>query len=402
MMDPDYRRKLVPKDEIEFRINRFRKEMAHQGIESSLVISRTNYHYLSGTSQFSILYLPVEDEPILFVRRDIERAKEESSLSEIVSFKSPKQLPELIKEHGGTITRTIGIEMDVLPALDFLRYQKIFSGSEFLNSSPGLMRCRMKKTPFEIEQIKAACLIAEKMFQAGRHLLRPGISEIEFAAVLDVEARKRGHEGIVRIRGLNVEAYTWHVLAGGSGHSVSDLDTPSSGRGLSPAFPNGASARKIKTHEPIMVDFPICYNGYLADQTRMFCIGELPDKFRKAYEFCLEVEKQTIENARPGVNCEDLYLLGKKMAQERGYEQGYLGLDGKKSVFVGHGLGLEVNETPVFGLGQKYALETGVVVAVEPKVVFPHEGVVGTENMYHITDDGYEKLTTIEDRIFEI
>jgi len=402
MMDADYRRKLVPKDEIEFRINRFRKEMEHHGIESALVISRTNYHYLSGTSQFSILYLSVEDEPILFVRRNIDRAKEESPLSAIIPFKSPKQLPGLIKECGGTITRTIGIEMDVLPALEFLRYQKIFSGSEFVNSSPVLMRCRMKKTFFEIEQIKAACLIAEKMFQAGRHLLRPGISEIEFAALLDVEARKRGHEGLVRIRGLNVEAYTWHVLAGGSGHSVSDLDTPSSGRGLSPAFPRGASARKIKAYEPILVDFPVCYNGYLADQARMFCIGELPDKFRKAYEFCCEVEKQTIEKARPGVNCEDLYLLGNKMAQDRGYDHGYLGLDEKKSVFVGHGLGLEANEMPVFGLGQNYALEAGIVVAVEPKVVFPREGVVGTENMYHITDDGYEKLTTIDDRVFEI
>ena len=402
MLDPDYRCKFVPKDEIEFRITRFRKEMAHQGIESALVISSTNYHYLTGTSQSSILYLSVEDEPILFVRRDIDRAKEESPLSAVVSFKSPKQLPGLIKEHGGSITRTIGVEMDVLPALDFWRYQKLFSGSEFENSSPALMRCRMKKTPFEIEQIKAACLIAEKMFRAGRHLLKPGISEIEFAALLDVEARKMGHEGIVRIRGLNVEAYTWHVLAGESGHSVSDVDTPSSGRGLSPAFPRGASARKIKTHEPIMVDFPICYNGYLADQTRMFCIGELPDKFRKAYEFCLEVEKQTIEKARPGVNCEDLYLLGKKMAQDRGYDHGYLGLEGKKSVFVGHGLGMEVNETPVFGRGQNYPLEAGIVVAIEPKVVFPQEGVVGTENMYHITDGGYEKLTTIDDMIFEI
>jgi len=402
MMDADYRRKLVPKDEIESRINRFRKEMEHRGIESALVISSPNYHYLSGTSQSSILYLSVEDEPILFVRRNIDRAKEDSPLSTIVSFKSPKQLPGLIKEHGCTNTATIGIEMDVLPALDFFRYQEIFSRSEFVNATPAIMKCRMKKTPFEIEQIKTACLIGDKMLQAGRQLLKTGMSEIEFATLLDLEARKRGHEGTIHIRGLNVEAYSWHVLSGASACSVTDSDTPCGGQGMSPAFPRGASTRRIKAHEPVMVDVPVCYNGYLADQTRIFCIGELPDKFRNAYEFCREVQRLTIEKARPGANCEELFLLGQAMARDRGYDRCYMGFNGGKAAFVGHGIGLEVNETPVLGLKQNYPVQSGTVVAIEPKVVFPEEGAVGIESMFHITDDGYEQLSTLDDGIFQI
>ena len=402
MMDVEYRRKLVPEDELAFRVDRFRKEMDLRGIESVLSVSSVNYHYFTGTSQSSILYLPIEGEPILFVRRDIERARVESPLSCIVPFKDPGQLPGLIKENGGRLTHRIGIEMDVLPALDFARYQEIFKGTEIVNISPAIMKCRMKKTDFEIEQIKEACSIAGKVFRAGPRLLRPGISEIEFSALLELEARKNGHEGMPRMRGFNAESYNWHVLSGLSGCFVSDVDSPSGGKGLSPAFPRGASSKKMNAHEPILVDFPVRYNGYMADQTRMFSIGDLPDKFHKAYAFCREVEQRTIEKARPGSSSKELYLLGTQMAQDSGYDKGYLGLEGKKSVFVGHGLGLEVNEFPIIGQGQDYPVEAGIVVAIEPKVLFPQEGVVGIENMYLITDGGYEKLTPIDDRIFEV
>lgn len=402
MMDADYRRKLVPEGEIKARINRFRMEMVTHSFDSALVVSRANYYYFSGTSQLSILYVPLEGDTVLFVKRDINRAREESAISCIVPFKSPRQLPDLIKDCGGKMPRTIGIELDVLPALDFFRYQEIFSRSEFVNATPAIMKCRMKKTPFEIEQIKTACLIGEEMLEAGRHLLKPGITEIEFAILLDLEARKRGHEGTIHMRGLNVEAYSWHVLSGSSACSVTDSETPCGGQGMSPAFPRGASNRRIKAHEPVMVDVPVCYNGYLADQTRIFCIGELPDKFLNAYEFCREVQQLTIEKARPGANCEELFLLGQAMARDRGYDRCYMGFDGGKTAFVGHGIGLEVNETPVLGLKQNYPLQSGSVVAIEPKVVFPEEGAVGIESMYHITDDGYEKLSTVEDGIFQI
>jgi Xaa-Pro aminopeptidase len=204
------------------------------------------------------------------------------------------------------------------------------------------------------------------------------------------------------MRGLNVEAYSWHVLSGSSACSVTDSDTPCGGQGMSPAFPRGASTRRIRAHEPVMVDVPVCYNGYLADQTRIFCIGRLPDKFRNAYEFCREVQRLTIEKARPGVDCEEVFLLGQSMARDRGYDKCYLGLEGNKTAFVGHGIGLDVNEAPVLGLGQNYPVQSGTVVAIEPKVVFPEEGAVGIESMFHIMDDGYEKLTSVDDGIFEI
>ena len=134
----------------------------------------------------------------------------------------------------------------------------------------------------------------------------------------------------------------------------------------------------------------------------MFGMGALPEKFRKAYDFCRETAGRVMEKARPGVKCEEIFLASEQMAREAGYESGFLGTPGRKSRFIGHGLGLEVNETPIFGAGQCYPIEAGAVVAVEPKVVFPGEGVVGIENMYRISDDGYERLTFMDESVFEV
>jgi Xaa-Pro aminopeptidase len=376
--------------------------MARHGLGATLIIYRPNYFYFSGTSQNAILYIPLEKDPILFVRRDMDRAQEESPLLRVLPLQSLKQLPDVIESHAGTIPQILGVELDVLPAQEFFRFQEVFRGVEFKNSSPVIMKCRMKKTAFEIEQIKKAARIAYEVYEAGKNLLQLGMREIEFGALFEMEAKRRGHEGVIRMRGLNYEGYSWHILSGPSGSIVSDADTPAGGSGLSPAFPTGAGWRKIQAHEPILVDFAICCNGYISDQSRIYSIGELPEKFLKAYKVCREIENLVLKGARPGVKSEDVFLIANRLAFELGYEDGFLGLPGKKAKFVGHGIGLEANEIPVLGVGQEYPLEAGVVLAIEPKIVFPGEGVVGIENMYLIKEEGYEKLTLIDDEIIQV
>jgi len=267
-VDLIYSDKLVPHFEIEDRIARLRSAMEDRGFDAALIIHRPNYFYFSGTSQNSMLYVDKRRNPILFVRRDLDRARVESPIANIVGYSSLKQLPHLIGEHLGSLPKTLGIELDVLPALSLFSFEGIFKGVDFVNSFPAIMKCRSKKTPFELAQIKKASRICREVFEAGRTKLRSGMSEIEFAANLELEAKKLGHEGIIRMRGLNLEGYSWHILSGLSGAKVSEADTPSGGQGLSPAFPMGAGHRKIQENEPIFVDFPICYNGYISDQAR--------------------------------------------------------------------------------------------------------------------------------------
>jgi Xaa-Pro aminopeptidase len=174
------------------------------------------------------------------------------------------------------------------------------------------------------------------------------------------------------------------------------------GLGLSPAFPVGASLRVMKAHEPILVDFGTCYHGYQADETRMFSIGKMEQKFIDAYSACKEIHDAVLEEARPGADCETIFQKTLHLAEKLGYKDAYLGPPGLQTRFVGHGIGLELNELPFLAQGQSYPLEEGMTFAVEPKIVFPGEGSVGIENTVVVTREGCDILTLVEQEIFQV
>jgi Xaa-Pro dipeptidase len=412
----------VPKEEIEDRLTKLRKGMEKEGMEAFLVVQKMDCYYLSGTAQDGLLFVPLEGKPLLMVRREVERARVESPLEEVLGYKSAREIPSLIRDHWGRLPKTLGLELDVLPVRDYFRYQDLFQGASFMDASPVIRDIRKIKSPFEIELMRVAGEIGKKVYQEAREILKEGMTEIEFGGLLEAAAKRYGHEGLLRVRSLNYEAYTWHVLSGPSGGIVSQSDSPMGGLGLSPAFPVGASRRVMKAHEPILVDFGTCYHGYQADETRMFSIGEMGKKFIDAYDACREIHDAVLKETRPGADCEAIFQKTLRLAEQLGYgpstalrpfdeAQGrlcsghggsYLGPPGLQTRFVAHGIGLELNEFPFLAKGQSYPLEEGMTFAVEPKIVFPGEGSVGIENTVLVTRDGYEILTPLEQDIFQV
>ncbi|HID64709.1 MAG TPA: aminopeptidase P family protein [Anaerolineae bacterium] len=399
----------IPREEIEGRLTRLRKGMEREGMEALLVIQKMDYYYLSGTTQDGLLFVPLEGKPLLMVRRELERARVESPLEEVVRIRSTGELPSLIHDHAQCgwasthrLPRTLGLELDVLPVRDYFRYQDLFPGARFMDASPLIRDIRKIKSAFEIELMRVAGGIGKKVYQEARKILKAGMTEIEFGGLLEAAAKRYGHEGLLRVRSLNYEAYTWHVLSGLSGGIVSQSDSPMGGLGLSPAFPVGASLRIMKAHEPILVDFGTCYHGYQADETRVFSIGEMDKKFIDAYKACREIHDAVLEETRPGADCEAIFQKTRRLAEKLGYSGSYLGPPGLQTRFVAHGIGLELNELPFLAQGQSYPLEEGMTFAVEPKIVFPGEGAVGLENTVLVTRDGYEILTPVEQGIFQV
>ncbi len=394
--------RFIPRKEIEGRLSRVRAEMEKNGIEAVLVIQKMDFYYLSGTTQDGLLFVPLQGKPLLLIRRELERAKIESPLDSVVALKSNRELPSLIRDHQGKLPRTLGLELDVLPVKDYFRYQEIFRGAQFTDASSILRNIRRVKSSFEIDLMRVAGKIGQNVYREGTKILKEGMTEIEFGGRLEAIAKTFGHEGLLRVRSLNYEAYSWHVLSGPNGGIVSQSDSPMGGLGLSPAFPVGASFRPIEAHEPILVDFGTCYHGYQTDETRMFSIGKMEQKFTEAYKACEEIHDAVLEETRPGADCEAIFFKTVQLAEKLGYRDSYLGPPGLQTRFVAHGIGLELNEFPFLAQGQSYSLEEGMTFAVEPKIVFPGEGSVGLENTVAVTQDGYEILTPLETGIFEV
>jgi Xaa-Pro aminopeptidase len=381
---------------------RVRTGMEKQGIEALLVIQKMDFYYLSGTTQDGLLFLPSDGDPLLMVKRELERAKAESPIKEVVVLRSLRDISSLIQTYWNRLPHSIGLELDVLPVNDYLKLQEFFPGLRFIDASPILRETRKIKSPFEIDLMRVAGKIGKKVYQEARKILKEGMTEIEFGGLLEAVAKRHGHEGLLRVRSLNYEAYTWHILSGLTGGIVSQSDSPMGGLGLSPAFPVGASLKVMRAHEPILVDFGTCYHGYQADETRMFSIGKLKQKFVDAYKACREIHDAVLEETRPGADCEALFMKTLELAEKLGYKDSYLGPPGLQTRFIAHGIGLELNELPFIARGQSYPLEKGMTFALEPKIVFPGEGSVGIENTLVVTEDGYEILTPAAKNIFQV
>jgi Xaa-Pro aminopeptidase len=392
----------TPLEEIASRLDRVKAGMQKQGIDGLLVIQKMDLYYLSGTTQDGLLFLPSEGNPLLMIKREFERAKVDSPIEQVVPLKSLRHVPSLIQTYGNRLPHRLGLELDVLPVNDYLKLQELFPGVSFTDASPIFRETRKIKSPFEVDLMRVAGKIGKKVYQEARKILKEGMTEIELGGLLEAFAKKHGHEGLLRVRSLNYEAYTWHVLSGFTGGIVSQSDSPMGGLGLSPAFPVGASLKIMKAHEPILVDFGTCYHGYQADETRMLSIGKLNQKFIDAYKACREIHDVVLEETRPGADCEAIFMKTLPLAEKLGYKDSYLGPPGLQTRFVAHGIGLELNEYPFIARGQSYPLEKGMTFAVEPKIVFPGEGSVGIENTVVVTENGYEILTPASTNIFHV
>jgi Xaa-Pro aminopeptidase len=392
----------TPLEEIENRFTRIRTGMKKQEMDALLVVQKMNFYYLSGTTQDGLLFVPLKGKPLLMIKRELERAKVESPIKDIILLKSNREIPSLIQTHSGKLPNSLGLELDILPVKDYFKFQEFFPKTKFMDASLIMRETRRIKSPFEINLMSVAGEIGKKVYQEARKILKEGMTEIEFGGLLEATAKRYGHEGLLRVRSLNYEAYTWHVLSGLTGGIVSQSDSPMGGLGLSPAFPVGASQKVMKAHEPILVDFGTCYHGYQADETRMFSIGKMKQKFIDAYNACKEIHDTVLEETRPGADCEAIFLKTLRLAEKLGYKDSYLGPPGLQTHFIAHGIGMELNELPFIAQGQSYPLEKGMTFALEPKIVFPGEGSVGLENTVVVTEKGYEILTPVSQKIFQV
>jgi len=390
---------MIPAEELERRLERLQKALGEEGWGGILVVQRADLYYFSGTAQNGVLFIPAKGDPSLLVRKSFRRARQESGLKQVQPLEGWETLVELIRGSvppGGRI----GMELDVLPVNLFRRYRKLLADYPLEDASPLIRRLRAVKSPLEIEAIRRAARLSEAVFNHAREILAPGMTEIELAAQLEAFARARGHQGAIRMRGFNQELYFGHVMSGPSAAVPTFFDGPTGGTGPNASYPLGAGFRPLGLNEPILLDLVTVVDGYMVDQTRVFALGRLPARLEKAYAAALEIKRALINEAGPGTPARRLYDLAVALAREAGLADYFMGSE-EKVRFIGHGLGIELDELPVIAGGAETALEEGMVFALEPKFVFPGEGVVGVEDTFAVTAGGLEQLTRFSDDLNE-
>lgn len=365
--------------------------MEKLGMAFSVILQNVDLFYLAGTIQKGIFVIPVDHEPMLFIERNIDRAVIETGL-EIIPIKRDKDVKDILTAKG-ILKGKGGMELDVVPVSVYERWKSLLGFESFDDVWPLIRDLRLVKSPFEIIQVKKSGALCDHVFDKAKEVVRLGMREVDIAAILEAEGRKVGHQGFLRMRGLNQEMMNLYITHGLSGTIPSSGDVPIAGAGVTHAIAQGPSLNRVEKGVPVVIDYGGGYNGYITDETRPFVVGELKERFRKPYEVAKEIVEDATAYGKEGIDGTELFIRAEEKAKKAGLEEYFMGFGPGKVSFVGHGLGLEINELPVITPRHHITLKEGMVFAFEPKFIFPGEGAVGIEVDFIVRKNEFERVT---------
>lgn len=383
--------------ELEIRKGKIQKIMAQNGIQAALVACNVNLLYTTGQIISGYLYIPVSGESIMFVKRP-------NNLTGpgIHQIRKPEQIPAILGELGIPMPESIMLEADELTFNEYNRLAACFAGSNVMPCGTQLIqKARAVKTEHEMDIFRKTGLAHTRAYNRIPQLFRPGMTDIELSIEVERAMRLEGMLGQIRIFGQSMEMFMGSLLTADNAAAPSAYDFALGGNGADPSLPVGADGTLLMEGRSLMIDIGGNLHGYMSDMSRTYSVGKLPEHAYAAHQACLEVQRAFQENARPGAVCEDLYQMGKEIIEKAGFSDYFMGI-GQKAGFFGHGIGLQLNEQPVFAARMKMKLEEGMVFALEPKIVLPEIGPVGIENSWIVNSDNLERITLCPDEIIDL
>ncbi len=393
---------LTPVREIFDRILHLKDTMAEIGLDAIFLTHKPDIFYFSGTAQDAWLYVPVDDDPLLFVKRYLPRARLETGIRHVVPIDSVTRIPDRIKDFYSVPARSIGLAFDVVPVRDFEFFRTLFASAVFEDATPLIMACRRIKSDWEISRMESAASLSRDTFAFICENMVPGESEIAFCGRIEAFARANGHSGKLLVRHYRAEGFAHHLLSGSSGGLGGALDSPLSGAGTCSAYPFGAGHKLIQKNEPVLMDLGTMVNGYHMDETRMLVMGKMPAQARDAGQAAIDILHHVKEIMVPGTPVGQVFAAAMDRARKLGLGAHFLGLPDLKSRFIGHGIGLELVEEPILARGRQTELAPGMVFAVEPKFIFQDKFAAGIESVIHVTAQGSRFLSLTENRMFAL
>ena len=382
--------------ELKLRWDKIQQNMSDVHADGLLICDNVNLYYVSGRIFRGYCYIPVKGEPIFFVRRPLGL-----NGTQVVYIRKPEEIGEYLQKNGIAFPDKLLLESDSISYSDYKRYETIFIPKEVLNGTALLRRCRSIKTPYEIDLIRRSGELHAKAYETIPSLYRKGMTDVEFSIELEHECRKLGSLGIFRIFGQSMEIFMGSVLAGDNADTPSPYDFAMGGAGLDVSLPVGCNGTVLTEGMSLMVDMGGNFTGYMTDMTRTYAIGSVQQLALKAHETSIAIHQAIAAKSRPGVAAKDLYELAAEMANDARLSDYFMG-HRQKAGFIGHGVGIEINEAPVLAPRSRDILAEGMVFALEPKFVIPGTGALGIENTYAVTADGVEKLTVCKEELISL
>ena len=389
----------VPASELEARQNRLSELLSQAKISGAFIQHPVDLYYYSGGRQNASMYIPSSvaenSRSVLFVRRSLKRAAYEgggaNSPHEIQPFPRSSQLVEVLRQRGATSAP--GLQFGELPATFSQRFQKMLSE---LGTCPDVTSIihgqREVKSRWEIDQMDAAAEVQFRMFEAVKAVGGEGITELALVAAAEAVSRSEGFGGTVQMRRFPLQCDRGVIVSGRAGGIPSFFDSAVGGTGAHPLAGMGSGFHRIKLNEPVLVDLVHAHRGYIVDMTRMFVAGNLSELWHQRLDDTVAIKETVVDVLDQGRTCEEAWNEAYALAVELGYEHHLMGMSPDQSRFLGHSVGLQLDESPVVAAGFDRPLPVGGTMAIEPKVVY-EQGSIGSEDTWVRDSEGMRPVS---------
>ena len=377
----------VPVSELESRQNEIASRLSKEGLEAALIQTPVDLYYYAGGRQNASLLVTAEGDSRLFVRRSLSRAKHESGGSD--SPHSVESFPRMA---------TFAEEIGCIPAMQFGELPHSFA-TRFASKVSATQDCtqivhsqREVKSDWELEMMAEGADVQMAMFEAVSAVGGEGVPEIELVAAAEAVSRAAGFGGNVQMRRFPLQCDRGVIVSGRAGGIPSFFDSAIGGTGPHPMASMGSGFTKIKANEPVLVDLVHLHRGYVVDTTRMFVAGTLPSIWEERLEDMVAVKEEVVDVLDQGLDCSQAWRKGLALAEELGHGEHLMGMAPDQSRFLGHSVGLQLDESPVVAEGFDRPLPIGGTMAIEPKVVHV-DGSIGSEDTWVRDDEGMRPIT---------
>lgn len=388
---------VISADEFQLRLSKIRATMKAMGLTNALIASNANLYYITGRVYSGYALITLDHDPVFFVKRPVHLQGER-----VVSIHKPENILKSLVDMGIVLDGSLGLELNRLPYNTVTRLQKALDARTLADAGTMMAITRSVKTPVQIEMLKASGIRHAAVYRRVPELFREDMSDVELQVEIEHELRTHGCLGQFRIAGEDMELFMGNLLAGDNADSPSPYDFAMGGAGVDFSLPVGADGTLIHPGMTVMVDMCGNFTGYMTDMTRTFRCGSIKQEAMDAHKLSIDICHELQRLGTPGTEAKALYEVAANMAKEAGMEHLFMG-HRQHAGFVGHGIGIEVNELPVLAPKSRDILQPGNVIAIEPKFVVPGTGAVGIENTYVVRESGdMECITNCPEELIEL
>lgn len=377
---------ILPTADLSDKLARTRRLMADAGLDWIVVSDNASKYYYTGRVFIGNILLGA-DRILYFVRRPDGLAGDD-----VYYVHKPENIPDILHDLGIERLGRVGFELNQSSYGLIVRLAAALGVDIAGNADRVIMASRAVKTDYEISKIRESSVCLGEVYRTVPSLYAEGMTDVGLQIEIERISRLKGCLGLFRINGEEMELNMGSVLVGDNADAPATYDFAMGGAGVDPSLPAGANGTAIAPGHSIMVDTNGDFTGYMTDMTRTFVLGSIADTAVRAHRLTIEICDEMSRMARPGVRAADLYNRAIEMVKAAGLAGFFMG-HRYQAGFIGHGVGVAINELPVIAPRSRDVLALNNVIAFEPKFVIPGTGAVGIENTYVVRADGLECLT---------